>query len=97
MMEMSVVFEVLSRVPTVLVLNDRAGVDKMGKINEHSAGIGTLADYVFLERREEFMHLHGESVRFVCPLPSSFAVTCAGIRHLPQRAARRLLLPTCLL
>src|SRR5271157_4818569 len=44
----------------VLILGDGGGVDKVGEIYEHSAGVGALADHVFLYRREQFVDLHRE-------------------------------------
>src|SRR5271157_4363065 len=51
----------------VLILGDGGGVDKVGEIYEHSAGVGALADHVFLQRREQFVDLHREGAGLGLP------------------------------
>src|SRR5215831_4904371 len=57
------------RAVTILIFGDGIGINEVGKINQDAAGIGTLADYVFFEWREELVDLHGERSSLGLPLP----------------------------
>src|ERR1019366_4807946 len=45
---------------SILVFGNGAGIDQVGEIHEHLAGFRALADHVFFQGTEEFVHLHGE-------------------------------------
>ena len=59
------------RAIAVLVLGDGSGVDEVGEIDKHPAGVSALADHVLLERRKQLVDLHGEGAGLGLPLSRS--------------------------